>query len=365
MTAYDQRITAVSVWSVVASARSTWVLVSVSADGVSGIGELSDGGPVRELVLAARSAAALIEGREVRSARAHLGEALELRRDSAGTAAAQFLWSTVLGGLASALADLEARLSGRPLSVALGLGDPAPVRAYANLNRRWGGGDELVTQAARATAAGLTAVKVAPFTALAPGRELGAAEVREGLDLVRATRDAVPAGTLLMVDCHHRVPSDLFGQVATGLAPLDPYWVEDLVDVTEPDALRAAARAVDLPLAGGEHVWDPQVAASAVATGALDYWLLDPKHSGGPVGASRIAEAVTSVVLTFHNPSGPVGTAHAVHLAGLAPEQTWLELPWGEHEDAAFVDAPQLVSGGRLQAAAGPGIGCLPKEEPQ
>lgn len=363
MTADDQRVTTASVWSVTASSRSTWVMVSVAAGGLRGVGELSDGGPLADLVEAARAAAALVEGLDVDVARRAITTELERRRRDAANPALAFLWSTVLGGYASAIADLEARLSGRSLSAFLGLGEPIPVRAYANLNRRWGGTDEVVGEATKAAASGLMAVKVAPFTALAAGGTLDRAHLLQGLERVRSTREALPAGTLLMVDCHHRVPADLFAVIAKGLAPLNPYWVEDLVDVTDPSALRAAATTVNLPLAGGEHVWDPRVAATASATGALDFWLLDPKHAGGPVGAARIAGAVSSAMVTFHNPSGPVGTAHAVHLAGIAAEQTWLELPWGEHDGAAFRGAAELVEGGRLRAAPGPGAGCLPIDE--
>lgn len=360
MTVRDERVTGVRVWSVEASPRSTWVLVGVSSAGECGVGELSDGGAVAEVVAAARGIAPLAEGRDVEVAAKGVVAELERRRESATSPATAFLWSTVLGGFASAFADLEARLAGEPLSWHLGLGDAAPIRAYANLNRRWGGTSEVEVEGAKAVAAGLTAVKVAPFSAL-EGGALGPDQLMQGLRVAGALRDALPSGTHLMVDCHHRVPLELFGELARGLAPLDPYWVEDLVDVTDPAALRAVATTVDLPLAGGEHVWDPQVAASATATGALDFWLLDPKHAGGPAGSARVANAVTGAMVTFHNPSGPVGTAHAIHLGGLASEQTWLELPWGEHDGVDFLGAPQLVSGGRLRASSGPGAGCLPR----
>lgn len=363
MTAHDDRVTGVRVWSVAVSERSTWVVVGICAGGMCGVGELSDGGPVATVVAAAREVVPLVEGRELELADKGVTAELERRREAADSPAAAFLWSTVLGGFSSALADLGARLSGDPLSTALGLGEPVPVRAYANLNRRWGGTDEVAAEAVKAVSAGLTAVKIAPFSAL-PGGVLGPDELSHGLRVASAMRDALPGGTHLMVDCHHRVPVELFGQLAKGLAPLEPYWVEDLVDVTDPEAMRVAAATVRLPLAGGEHVWDPRVAEAATATGVLDYWLLDPKHAGGPAGSARVANAVAGAMVTFHNPSGPVGTAHAIHLQGLAAGSTWLELPWGEHADDDFAGVPELVAGGRLRTAAGPGVGCLPRDEP-
>lgn len=362
MSAHDPRVTGVDVWAIAASPRSTWVVVRVSAGGMDGVGELSDGGHVARVLAAARDVAALTLDQDLVSACSAVTREVEARRAKALEGSSAFLWSTVLGGFTSAFADLAARLAGQPLSVALGHGEPAPVRAYANLNRRWGADGPVVVaaEAAKAVAAGLTAVKVAPFSGPDHDGLVGPDALRKGLRTVHAVRDVLPDGVHLMVDCHHRVPAELVQDLARGLEPLAPLWVEDLVDVTDLAALRSAARATNLPLAAGEHVWDPRVAAAATATGALAFWLLDPKHAGGPVGSERVASAVTGTALTFHNPSGPVGTAHAIHLSGLAGGATWLELAWGEHDGGTFTGRPELVDGGRLRAARGTGAGCLP-----
>ena len=363
--ASGQRVSEVTVWSHPASRRSTWVMVQVVAGGVRGVGELSDGGPVESLVTAARSVPAAAIGLPVREARTSVRQLIERHRASAEDNHAAFLWSTVLGGYESAFADLAARLDRRPLSAALGLGAAGPVRAYANLNRRFGadGDDTVTSEAVRAVESGYSAVKVAPFSGAHARGLIGAELVRHGLALVARVRAAIPRHTLLMVDCHHLLPVDLVGALARELEPLDVHWVEDLVDVTDPDALRAAA-ATGLPLAAGEHIWDPSVAAAACSSGALRYWLLDPKHAGGPVGAARIAEAVDGTALTFHNPSGPVGTAHAAHLAGLAGDTTWLEVAWGEEDRIGFLEPAETVSEGSLIPASGPGIGCGPRRSP-
>jgi galactonate dehydratase len=366
VTASDQPVGDVTVWSHPASRRSTWVMVQVAAGGVHGVGELSDGGPAASLVAAARSVTGAATGRPVRQAREAVRRLLERRRMSAATNGSAFMWSTVLGGYESAFADLTARLARRPLSVELGLGEAGPVRAYANLNRRFGAeGTETVTaEAVRAAVHGYPAVKIAPFSGAHARGKVGAEMVRDGLDLAATVRAAVPPDTLLMVDCHNLVPRDLVGVVGRELAQLGVHWVEDLVDITDPDALQSAA-AANVPLAGGEHVWDPSVAAAACGTGALAYWLLDPKHAGGPVGAARMAEAVDGTRLTFHNPSGPVGTAHAAHLAGLAGDTTWLEIAWGEEDRTSFLDPAETVTAGAFVPTAGPGIGCSPRRLPQ
>ena len=332
------------VWSHQASPRSTWAMVELVADGMRGVGELSDGAPLDTLVAAARSMSSIVIGLPLGQARSALRRRLEELR-AAGDAQGAFLWSTVLGGYEAAFADLLARLDGRALSTSLGLGEPRPVRLYANLNRRYGGDgpDVIVAEAMHAASNGFPALKVACFLdnharGLSGGRLIDA-----GLDLVARVREAIPSTVQLMVDCHHLVAANL-------------------VDVSDRPALEAAA-ATGLSLAAGEHIWDPEVAAAACATGALQYWLADPKHAGGPAGVVRIAEAVEGVQLTFHNPSGPVGTAHAAHLAGLAGPTTWLEFGWGEADRTGFLEPAETVAAGFMQPT-GPGIGCRPRGGP-
>ncbi|MGW7680976.1 mandelate racemase/muconate lactonizing enzyme family protein [Kribbella sp. NPDC054772] len=331
-----------------ASPRSTWVTVELVADGIRGVGELSDGGPLDVLLPAARSLEASVVGRPLEQARTALWSAG--RPDS-------FLWSTVLSGYDAAFADLIARREGRSLSASLGLGEPQPVRLYANLNRRFGadGTDAIVSEALGAVRNGFSAVKVAPFLDNRARGLSGTQLIDAGLELVATVREAIPDGVRLMVDCHHLVPPECLAAVARELTRLDLYWVEDLVHVDDRAALDTAA-ATGLPLAAGEHVWQPEAAAAACAGGALAYWLVDPKHAGGPVGVARIAEAIEDTQLTFHNPSGPVGTAHAAHLAGLGGAGGWLEYAWGETERRTFVEPAETVIDGMLRPV-GPGIG--------
>ncbi|MEV0797536.1 enolase C-terminal domain-like protein [Kribbella sp. NPDC050281] len=346
------------VWSYRASRRSTWVMVEVVADGARGVGELSDGAPLDALVNAARSVSSVVSGLPLDVARTTLRRQLEKLRTAGEDA---FLWSTVLGGYEAAFADLQARLEGRPLSTSLGLGEPQPVRLYANLNRRYGGdGPEAILAATvDAVGNGFPALKVAPFLDNYARGMCGAQLIDAGIELVARVRDALPSDVQLMVDCHHLVPAELLDVVVRELAPMGLHWVEDLVPIGDRPGMERAA-AGGLALAAGEHIWSPEVAAAACTTGALRYWLVDPKHAGGPVGVTRIAEAIEGTQLTFHNPSGPIGTAHAAHLAGLAGTPTWLEFAWGEADRTAFLEPAEPVTDGIIRPT-GPGIGCRPR----
>jgi galactonate dehydratase len=211
----------------------------------------------------------------------------------------------------------------------------------------------------RAAGNGFSEVKVAPFMDYHARGMSGGRLIDAGLELVVKVREALDDGVRLMVDCHHLVSADFAAVVAREFAALDLYWVEDLVRVEDRAAVDAAA-ATGLALAAGEHVWQPAAAAAACADGALTYWLVDPKHAGGPAAVARIAEAIGDTQLTFHNPSGPIGTAHAAQLAALGGAGTWLEYAWGETDRLSFVDPPEVVVDGTLRPA-GPGIGCAPR----
>jgi galactonate dehydratase len=69
------------------------------------------------------------------------------------------------------------------------------------------------------------------------------------------------------------------------------------------------------------------------------------------------------VTVSYHNPSGPVGTAHAAHLAALTPRLTWLEYAWGEPERAGYLSPAETVDNGCLWVSDGPGIGVALSED--
>jgi galactonate dehydratase len=326
--------------------------------GSTGLGECSDSGDPAVLAEALRAVQAMLPG----GAPAALVGWLRDRRAGQGPRQA-LAWSTVLGGVESALADLAARRAGLPLGVHLGAPAPATVRLYANLNRAWGGlGAAAVADAAVAAAArGFPAVKIAPF----PGSDPGPAGAVEGLKAIDAVRDALPDGVDLMVDCHFKLDDSGLRTILPELASRGVYWVEDIVDPRDLDRLRRWRDESAVPVAGGEHEWDPEVVAGACATGAYAYWLIDPKHAGGPRATRRLIELTGRAQVTFHNPSGPVGTAHAAQLAGMTERFAWLEYAWGSGERTGYLRPPEVIDGGFLRTPTGPGIGVDLADDPR
>ena len=343
-----------------ASTRSSWTVVRVeSSSGAVGIGECSDSGNATILATAADAARATLAGKAVDRERPALRAWLSTQRESADPPTA-LAWSTALGGIEAALDDLSARQAGVPLAGYLGSAAPDNVRLYANLNRTWGarGLDALVAAARTAAGEGFPAVKIAPFDlpsrqGVGDGRDI----VLAGLAVVDAVRAVLPGGTALMIDCHFRLDDDALLAALPELAERDVLWIEDAVDPRDLDRLRQLREQTSLALAAGEHEWDPAVVEAACATGAIDYWLIDPKHAGGPRATQRLVELTGDVAVSYHNPSGPIGTVHAAHLCGLSPRLTWLEYAWGEPDRADYLSPAEKVENGALVVPDGPGIG--------
>lgn len=357
MTADPAIIERIDLYTHRASARSTWTVVRVeSSAGVIGIGECSDSGNSTVLESAVHAARNALVGKPVGDERTAVEAWLCARREGADRPTG-FAWSTALGGLAAALDDLCARHAGVALADRIGTAAPENVRLYANLNRTWGsrGVSDLVAAARAAAAEGFPAVKIAPFDAA--GHHGDGDVVVAGLAVVDAVRAALPDRTALMVDCHFRIDDRALLTVLPELAAREVFWVEDAVDPRDLDRLRRLRDHTSVPLAAGEHEWDPAVVEAACATGAVDFWLIDPKHAGGPRATRRLLGLTASAAVSYHNPSGPVGTAHAAQLSGLSPRLTWLEYAWGEPGRADYLSPTERVENGALVVPRGPGIG--------
>ncbi|MDQ2740646.1 MAG: hypothetical protein M3Y35_18940 [Actinomycetota bacterium] len=343
----------IDVYSHRASVRSTWTVIRVEAStGAVGIGECSDSGSATVIEAAVAAARSALIGHPVDSNRDALRAWLNGRRGQADPVAG-FAWSTALGGLEAALDDLSARQAGVPLAQYLGSRPAERVRLYANLNRTWGGHGlaDLVTAARTAASEGFPAVKIAPFDSV-PRSDV----VSGGLSVVDAVRSAIPQDTALMIDCHFRLDDDALRVALPELAARDVYWVEDAVDPRDVERLCRVRELTPVALAAGEQAWDPAVVEAACATEAVDYWLIDPKHAGGPRATRHLLGLTGHAQVSYHNPSGPVGTVHAAQLCQLSPRITWLEYAWGEPDRAAYLSPAEKIENGSLVVPDGPGV---------
>ncbi|MEQ4208846.1 mandelate racemase/muconate lactonizing enzyme family protein [Actinopolymorpha sp. B9G3] len=353
------RITNVRLRRLAATQRSTWMFLEVSTDdGLVGTGECSDSmwpemvpSAVREVLSPLRGIDAIADRDAVTT---------QLRQACAAVAdpRRQFMQRTILGGLEMALVDIAAHASGVPLWQWLGGTRRDRVPVYANLNRSAGQRRpvDLAAKAAQAVADGHRKVKVAPFD----GPVLnGLSIVDTGVAIVRAVRDAIGESVDLMVDVHHHLSHDQLENAIPQLDELGIAWLEDAVDVTDPDAMRWLGARTKAPIAGGEALSTHEEIEAALSTGHLRVLLLDPKYTAGPVQLQQLAERVSGVELTYHNPCGPVSTAVSAHLSTIHPDFTLVEYIYGEDVDRSAVTLPPEPApcDGALELPMRPGVG--------
>lgn len=338
--------------------RGNWLFVKVHADdGTVGVGEASHGRDdtrVQHLIETLKPA--LVGWNPFQ---------LEAFRQRFYNDTESHTYHTAFSGIEQAMCDLIGKVLGVPSYQLLGGKCREKIRLYANINRatvdRSPSG--FASNAERAVDEGFTAIKCAPFddvsTANISSGSLTSAMCL-GIDRIRTIRAAIGGDVDLMVDCHSRFNPGILIQVAKELEDLHLFWIEDAVSLDNLDAFAHMSRSIGIPIATGERFRTPTDFDRLLRRAAVDYVLPDVKHVGGITGLKKIATlaAARNVLVTPHNPSGPVATAASVQCMASVPNFAILEYAWGEVEwRASLVSPPEKIVGGFIEAPDRPGLG--------
>lgn len=338
--------------------RTNWIFVRLSTnDGATGLGEASMGrlNGLPELadffeLVRDRSPFEIQRYRQRGRSRAAAGGR---RTATAFSAIEQAQWDLVGKALQAPVHDL----TGGALRSEL------PV--YANVNRatadRTPAG--FAANARQAVADGFRAVKAAPFDGFPP-LDGPAADVEAATELgiacIEAMRAAVGPDVDLKIDVHSFFDVPLAIEVAARLAPQALSWYEEPVPPTDLESTKAIKEGIDQPMAGGEFLFGVEGFAPLCRERAVDVIMPDVKHCGGVAELGRIAAVAElhGVLVSPHNPSGPVSTRISASVcAGLSNfdilEYQWNEAPWR----GDLIDPPERFSGGVLDVPDGPGFG--------
>ena len=173
-------------------------------------------------------------------------------------------------------------------------------------------------------------------------------------------RAAVGPEVQLKIDVHSNFDVNLAIDVAGRLEPQQLSWYEEPVPPTELENTKTIHDAIVQPLAGGEFLFGVEGFAPLCRRRAVDVIMPDVKHCGGLTEARKIATVaeLDDVLVSPHNPSGPVSTAASVQLCAGMPnfdilEYQWNEVPWRSE----LIDPPERFSAGTIQVPDGPGFG--------
>ena len=351
-----------------ATPHSEWTFAEFrDADGATAVVELTCGA---ETARAASLLAELVSALSDRDGFDEMTPDAALGLDSARIAGDRALAAAV-SALRSAIVLTRAASKCVSLRRELGGEDAASIPLYANVNRGLLGSarapSDFAAAAERAVRDGFDVVKCAPFDEVSPpsspDRILELA--RPGLERVAAVRDAVGLGVTVLVDCHSRFEEQTAPIVAERLASLGVGWFEEPVEPTrDAAALARIARAVPMPVAGGESGYGERFFLDLVAIGAVEVAMPDVKYCGGIAAAyaagRRVVEAGGRVSL--HSPSGPVAQLAGAHVtAAIAGDgEVVTPMEYAAHEAEwrpGLLDPPERIERGRLILPEGHGLG--------
>ena len=355
--------------AVTATPHSEWTFAEIrDADGATAVVELTCGAETaRAASLLAELVSALADRDDVDETTPDAALGLDTTRIAEDRALA-----AAVSALRSAIVLCRAVRNGVSLRRELGGGEyAASVPLYANVNRGLLGSArrpaEFAAAAERAVREGFDTVKCAPFDEVSPpsspDRVLELA--RPGLERVAAVRSAVAPGVTVLVDCHSRFEEHTAPIVAEQLAALEVGWFEEPVEPTRhADALARIARAVPMPVAGGESGYGESFFLDLVGSGAVDVAMPDVKYCGGVAAAHAAGRQVIEAGgrVSLHSPSGPVAQLAGAHVtAAIAGDgEVGTPLEYAAHEAnwrPTLLSPPERIERGRLVLPEGPGLG--------
>ncbi len=264
-----------------------------------------------------------------------------------------------------ALWDIRAKAMGVPVYELAGGPTRDSIRTYANgwfenttdpkTGRR---SPELHAEAvSKLKAEGWTALKFYPFGG---PQVVTQQRMSEGVELVRAVRDAVGPEIEIAIDVRARLDPWSAGRVAQRLEEFDIAWLEEPILYDNAKAFGAFARSVNVPVSTGEQLYSRWEFEPLLEENAVRILQPDICHCGGFSEIRKIAHAAEThfVSIAPHNSNGPISTLASIHFDMSVPNAFMQEI------FVSFFDRynqiltnPLVIENGETKPPAGPGWG--------
>lgn len=344
------------------SRREGAIIEVITEDGLFGVGESAPlpefaGDDLETALAPLPTLAAQLRGKT-------LDEALALLDASSAE-----LPATTVCGLESALLNAIGKQSGRSISallsssqtrndsnvgtrvIARGASSPAPRRGIP-VNAVIGTLplDATITRAQELIAAGFHCIKL----------KVGSDPDQE-VARIAVVRRAIGPAPHLRLDANEAWTFDLAVTILSLLAEYDLQYVEQPLPADDLEGMRRLRRAVPIPIAADESVFNLRSTRHVLAHAAADILILKPQLIGGLRAAQQVIREAAGhgvhCVITSVIEAG-VGVAGAVHLAAAMPEVT-LECGLTTlsllEDDLLLTDL--AIQNGVLAVPTGPGLG--------
>ena len=338
--------------------RGDWIFVVLETEeGLTGIGEASHSGNDHSVCGVVASLAEDLIGKDPANINGLRRELGRYRKDR--------VINTALSAIEQAAQDVRAQFAGMSLARLWGGKVLDRVLLYANINRHVEERSPASFAKAAETAAaeGFRMIKLAPFDEVKPPNQRRSADEANwwpGVERVRAVCEAVGPAVNVAVDCHSRFALSESFLVAAALEPLNLYWFEEPLPVSNLKGLHEVRLGIRQRLATAESLFGADSFHRLLEAGAADVVMPDVKHAGGDQETLLVGElaALHGVDFAPHNPSGPVASMHSGHVCAAARGFNILEFAWGEVPwRAELLDPPEQVEDGYLIVSDRPGLG--------
>jgi galactonate dehydratase len=227
---------------------------------------------------------------------------------------------SAISGIEIALWDIAGKYFNTPTYNLLGGKMRDKVKMYANA---WFVGartaEEFAAKAKRTVDLGVKALKWDPFGSshMTISRE----QLHKSVDIIGAVREAVGENIDLLIECHGRFNPTTAIEISREIEQFKPMFMEepcvpDNIDSTA--YVRAHSR---VPVAAGERGYTKYAFQEMFSKDAVDYAQPDVFHTGGLMEGKKIAAMAEAkhIMVSYHNPSGPISNAAILQLAATVP----------------------------------------------
>src|ERR671917_1117899 len=258
----------------------------------------------------------------------------------------QGLVAMATAGIDMAAWDALAKSCEMPLVRLLG-GKAGRIPAYNSCGLGMIGPERAAEEAQELLAPGFSAIKV----------RLGYQELETDLEVVRAIRDAVSEGIVLMSDYNQALSVVEAQRRAAALEDEGLYWIEEPIRANDYSGHAQIRGDTKTPIQIGENWWEPHDAARSIEVGASDYVMPDDMKIGGVTSWLRTAALAEAAGFPLSSHLFPEISAH---LLAVSPTRHWLEyVDWAN----PILEEPLKIEDGHALPPDTPGIGISWDEE--
>lgn len=217
---------------------------------------------------------------------------------------------------------------------------------------------------------GISAMKIWPFDPFSEGsfgQYITPAQVEQGLQPIRAIREAVGSAMEIGIECHFRWNRASMERIARALEPYDILFMEDVIPAVHPEEIRLLGAKTSIPIIGSELLMTRWQLRDWLEKRTSSIVMTDPVWNGGIAETRKIANMAEAfgVPIVLHNVAGPICHAVCMHLGAHLPNLFFVESVRAFYQTYFPVISgwQPTVESGTLSLPEGPGLGVTLRPE--